>query len=137
MGAAAPARDATGFRFVADFQGRVNGASFYWRLPSGIARKDELLRAFHRALWFPDVFTFEWDALFDGLCDFSWMSDRTIILVHEALPRLPDSDLRHYLSILRDAVRWWREDEPHKLEVVFPEWERRRIERLLETSDLH
>lgn len=119
------------FQYVVDLKGRFNGKSFYWRLPRDIRAKDDLFRAFHGSLWFPRQFGFDWDALYDCLCDFDWMTDRKIVLVHDALPRLPDPDLTVYLSILRDAVRWWRFEDPHELEVVFQESDRNRIERLL------
>jgi hypothetical protein len=119
------------FRYEADLSGRINGRSFYWRLPGDIRAKDELFAAFAASLWFPNRSGLDWDGLFDGLCDFGWMTDRKIVLVHEALPRLPEADLRVYLTVLRDAVRWWRFDEPHELEVVFPTAERSRIEGLL------
>ena len=122
---------AQGFRYAADLSGRINGKSFYWRVPADLARKEELFAAFRGELWFPEDAPTDWDALFEALRDFSWMSDRTIVLVHEALPRLPEEDLQRYLSILRDAVRSWSAGGPRHLEVVFPEAARERIARLL------
>lgn len=121
----------SGFRYEADLTGRVNGKSFYWRVPADIRAKHELFAAFSGSLWFPRGGAPDWDALFDRLCDLEWMVDRKVVLLHDALPRLPDEDLRVYLKVLRDAVRWWRFDQPHELEVVFPEAQRDRIERLL------
>ncbi|RXF73265.1 barstar family protein [Hansschlegelia zhihuaiae] len=123
--------DPSGFRYEADLTGRVNGKSFYWRVPGDIRARQELFAAFSGSLWFPRDGELDWDALFERLCDLDWMADRKVVLVHDALPRLPDEELRVYLTVLRDAVRWWRFDEPHELEVVFPETERERIERLL------
>lgn len=120
------------FRYEADLTGRINGRSFYWRLPSDISAKQELLGAFSKSLWFPREGAEAWDELRDSLCDLGWMVDRKIVLVHEALPRLPDQDLRVYLAVLSDAVRWWRGDSDHELEVVFPEAERERIARLMD-----
>lgn len=119
------------FVYAADLSLRVNGASFYCRVPGDIGRRDELFAVLRRALWMPDATRFDWDALFDGLCDLSWMTDRKVMLVHDRLPRLPDRELRLYLSILTDAVRWWRFDDPHAFEVVFPAAQRERIESLL------
>ncbi|HEY0291911.1 MAG TPA: barstar family protein [Hansschlegelia sp.] len=117
--------------FAADLTGRINGASFYWRLPPDIVHTGELFSAFAKALWLPRDFQSGWDGLFACLCDFGWMTDRTIVLVHERLPKLSDAELRAYLATLRDAVRWWDDDDPHQLEVVFPESERERVNRLL------
>lgn len=119
------------FRYAADLTGRINGKSFYWRLPGDIRAKHELLGAFASSLWFPRDFDPGWSELFDCLCDFGWMTDRKIVLVHAALPRLPDGELTIYLSVLRDAVRWWRGDGLHELEVVFPEAERPKIVSLM------
>lgn len=122
---------AQGFRYARGLASRINGKSFYWRVPADLIRKEELFAAFQGELWLPDGAGLDWDALFEALCDFSWMTDRTIVLVHDALPRLPEEDLRLYLSILRDAARWWRADDAHQLEVVFPEEARERIAQLL------
>lgn len=119
------------FRFEKSVAGRINGRSFYWRMPRDLAGRDELFAAYAKALWLPQDFRPNWDALFACLCDLDWMSDRTIMIVHEALPKLPDAELKAYLATLRDAVRWWEEDDPHALEVVFPESERGRVAALL------
>ena len=119
------------FRFEGSVAGRINGRSFYWRMPPDLARTEELFAAYWKALWLPRDFTPTWDALFACLCDFEWISDRKIVIVHEALPPLPEEALRAYLATLRDAVRWWDEDDPHALEVVFPESERDRVAALL------
>jgi hypothetical protein len=123
--------DPSYFRFAANLEGRINGKSFYYRLPGDIVRKDDLFQTLYAALWLPVYFSFDWDALYDCLCDFSWMADRKIVLIHDALPRLPEAELRLYLLILRDAVRWWRMDDPHQLEVIFSERDRLRVEALL------
>lgn len=120
------------FLFAADLSGKINGKSFYCRVPGDIQRKDELFATLGGALWLPPDPGPDWDFLYDCLCDFGWMSDRKIMLVHDALPRLSDAELTHYLFILRDAVRWWRRDDPHEFEVIFPEAERPRIRRLLD-----
>jgi hypothetical protein len=135
MPSARPRSDPSGFRYEADLTGRINGKSFYWRLPRDIRAKHELFAAFSRSLWFPPDRELDWNALFEQLCDLDWMVDRKVVLVHDTLPRLPDEDLRVYLTVLRDAVLWWRFDEPHELEVVFPEAERERILRLLAPAD--
>ena len=119
------------FRFEPDLSGRINGRSFYWRLPGDIDAKHELFAAFSKSLWFPREFGFDWDGLLDCLCDLAWMSDRKILLVHDRLPRLPERELKLYLIVLRDAVRWWRFEDPHELEVIFPESLRGRVEALL------
>ena len=122
--------DPDSFRFEPDLSGRINGRSFYWRLPNDIRARHELFAAFSDALCFTEGAADAWDELRDGLRDLTWMPDRKLVLIHETLPRLPDLELRIYLAVLRDAVRWWRIDERHRLEVVFPESMRERIAQL-------
>jgi RNAse (barnase) inhibitor barstar len=123
------------FRFEPDVSGKINGRSFHWRLPTDIAAKHELMTAFERELWFPLGFGRNWDALSDCLRDLEWMPDHKVVLVHEALPRLSDSDLSAYLSVLSHAVLSWRGESEHELEVVFPESERSRVQRLLQAVE--
>ncbi|MCD8139763.1 MAG: barstar family protein [Planctomycetaceae bacterium] len=55
-----------------------------------------------------------------------------IILVHQDLPNLPENDLATYLTLLRDAVDYWRShDDEHRLEVWFPERDAPRIKAAL------
>lgn len=122
--------DPDGFRFEPDLSGRINGRSFYWRLPNDIRAPHELFAAFSETLCFPDGAANAWDELRDGLRDFAWVPDRKVVLIHETLPRLPDVELRIYLAVLRDAIRWWRGEARHELEVVFPESTRERIAEL-------
>ena len=119
------------FRYEPDLSGRINGSSFYWRLPGDIRATDERFAAFSKSLWVQRDFAFDWDGMLDCLCDFDWVSDRKIVLVHDRLPRLPERDLKLYLVVLRNAVRWWRFEDPHELEVVFPTSLREEIEAIL------
>jgi hypothetical protein len=54
--------------------------------------------------------------------------------VHSALPKLPESELRIYLEVLRDAALSWEGDGTHDLEVFFSIGERTRVEMLLAGS---
>lgn len=119
------------FRYAAEPAGRFDGRAFHWRVPRDIAGPDEVFAAFSSALWLPPECGETWDGLFASLCDLGWMSDRIIVLAHEALPKLSERELRIYLVTLRDAVRWWMDDDPHQLRVVFPQRDRARIAVLL------
>ncbi|MGH8021611.1 MAG: barstar family protein [Opitutaceae bacterium] len=91
-------------------------------IPKSVKSSDELFRTIADGLRFPDWFGRNWNALFDCLCDFTWLSERRIIIAHEDVPLLPSDQLREYLNVLRDAVRSWRANPgPHELVVVFPE----------------
>jgi hypothetical protein len=55
-----------------------------------------------------------------------------VVIVHKALPSLPERDLKMYLEVLRDAIIDWAGDEGHELEVFFPAVDQRAIEILLQ-----
>jgi len=97
---------------------------FYARLNSEIYKPSQLFDALNHLLWLPGYFGFNWNALFECLTDFHWIKERDIVLVHDELPKLGNSELRIYLSVLRDAVLDWESDEKHRLEVVFSESDR-------------
>ena len=91
------------------------------RLPLGIKDKATLLSAYAEAGRFPEYFGYNWDALSDCLCDFSWVSQKRVIIVHSDIPLLKDSEeLSLYLSILANAIRIWKSEIEHQLIVVFP-----------------
>lgn len=39
----------------------------------GITDKTDLFNFYYRAMWFPGYFGFNWDAMYDFLCDISWI----------------------------------------------------------------
>jgi hypothetical protein len=102
------------------FGGPVPRGAHVARIPAGIDGKTALFRALVPALALPDWFGANWDALEECLRDLSWIEKRTVALVHEDLPALPQKELATYLSILSDSVADWKEDDEHALAVVFP-----------------
>ncbi len=108
------------------------GNQVYWaRLPGGIHSFDELMMALYHALSLPGYFGFNWNALSECLCDFHWLSEKKVVLIHAQLPQIPDEQLQTYLQILCEAVLSWKPDEEHEFEVTFPETDRAKIEELL------
>ncbi len=95
--------------------------------------KEDLLSALAEELEFPSHFGRNWDALNDCLRDLSWLSDRRVVIVHEALP-LADSprEAAMYLQLLEDACSSWTEDEQHLLSAYFPNSDAERVRTLLE-----
>ncbi|MDA3800291.1 MAG: barstar family protein [Kiritimatiellae bacterium] len=90
-------------------------------VPSGIQTKNEVLAVFAKQLNFPDYFGWNWDALYDCLCDLSWISEKTIRIVHADIPSLENNSQRSiYLDILKDTVWGWKPDDFHKVEIFFP-----------------
>ena len=112
------------------------GAVFLARIAPNIADTDELLRSLYYLLWFPGYFGFNWNALYDCLRDLDWISENKVMIVHESLPDIPDSDLRIYLEVLKDCILDWVNDEKHQLEVYFNEKDQGEIERLLPSSNI-
>jgi hypothetical protein len=108
------------FIFTDDPVGHTSGATCVTVLRS-VSSKADLLGLLSRGLSFPSTFGANWDALYDCLCDLSWMSEKRVAIAHESVPTLPSDDLLKYLGVLRDAVASWR-DNPgvHELIVVFP-----------------
>ncbi|QYY31138.1 MULTISPECIES: barstar family protein [Cupriavidus] len=119
------------FRYEEELHNYHQKDAFVAVLPTGIATKSVLLEALASVLAFPAYFGSNWDALFDCLRDFSWMSEHDIVLIHPELPMLPESDLKIYLRLLRDSVLDWRPEEAHHFDVVFAKSEEETVERLL------
>jgi len=107
------------------------GEVFVARVDPTMADTDELLRSLYYLLWLPGYFGLNWNSLYDCLRDLDWISENKIMIVHESLPSIPDSDLCIYLEVLKDSVLDWNDDERHQLEVVFHEKDKETIERLL------
>ena len=89
--------------------------------------KDEILKQLNEKLLFPDYFGFNWNALWDMLCDFSWIEQQKVVLIHDELPNLDERELKIYLKILFDATKAWKKEDEHTLEVVFPESSEKQI----------
>ena len=122
------------FKFI-DSPPAYNAAEvFYVRVDPEISLSEELLRSLYYLLWLPGYFGFNWDALYDCLRDFGWIPCRKIVLVHDALPNLPEEDLKVYLEILRDSVLDWEGDQEHELEVFFRSTDRRTVEKVLKAN---
>lgn len=104
--------------------------SFVLRVPIEIKFKVDLFGTLAREGKFPDYFGANWDALVDCLCDFSWISEKQIVMIHDDVPLRPNvGDCFNYLDSLRIAVDDWTKTKgttenkisvDHKLQVVFP-----------------
>lgn len=90
------------------------------RIPAGLTDTHGLMVALRNGLGLPSYFGFNWNALSDCLRDLHWLEQRTVVLAHEDLPRLPAPDLAVYLNVLDEAVKSWAPEEDHSLRVLFP-----------------
>lgn len=101
------------------------------RIPAGITTREELFDVLSRELNFPSYFGANWDALWDCLCDLSWIDRRRVIVAHEAVPDLDEATLKVYLEELTRSAKDWGPDEEHELLVVFPEHAQARIRKVI------
>jgi RNAse (barnase) inhibitor barstar len=111
---------------------RLN-SSLVARVPASIRTEGQLLDLLADELRFPSYFGRNWVALFDCLCDLTWLSERRIVVAHEGIPRhMPQRTLATYVRILADAVEWWaRHPQTHELVSLFPDAAREPLSHLL------
>ena len=91
-----------------------------------IGSKEELLEVYNKNFKFP-YFGYNWDALYDCLCDLSWIEEENIIIAHSTI-KMSDHSLRKiYLKILNDVLISWKDDENKKITVFFMEEDKKII----------
>lgn len=100
-----------------------------------INSEDALFEKLYIKLISPDYFGFNWNALYDCLRDFNWVSQRKIIIIHDDLPKIERHSLKTYISILIDAMNDWKEDEEHSLDIIFPKQYEQEIASLLKDNN--
>ncbi|WP_216364365.1 barstar family protein [Pantoea coffeiphila] len=118
------------FKFTDKSACYSSSEAFLARVDPAIVDADELLRSLYYLLWFPGYFGFNWNSLYDCLRDLNWIIEKKVVIVHESLPCIPDSDLCIYLGVLKDSILDWKDDETHQLEVFFHEKDKEMIEKL-------
>lgn len=92
------------------------------RVPVDIVEKSEIFIFYSQNLRFPPYFGRNWDALYDCLCDLSWINEYNIALIHEDLPFSNDETERNvYITLLSDVLANWERSSLHKLQIFFPE----------------
>ena len=74
------------FKFTDPSIYKTSADSFVLQIPHGIESKMELLDALSNTGKFPSYFGKNWDALFDCLRDFSWISQKQVVILHSDLP---------------------------------------------------
>ena len=103
----------------ADGNPSPGSGSLVVRIPKTCKTKTSLLEWLKIGLRFPSDYGTNWDAFNEAINDLSWVPERTIVLIHEQFPPLPDKDLADYIEILRGAVEDWNVDGTKKLIVIF------------------
>jgi Barstar (barnase inhibitor) len=92
---------------------------FVVRIPLTIETKNALLEHLRIGLKFPPNYGTNWDAFNESINDLSWLEEKTIILIHDQFPPLPEKDFETYIDILRCAADNWRAEGSKKLIVIF------------------
>jgi RNAse (barnase) inhibitor barstar len=95
-----------------------------------VSSNEQLFEALSQALRLPDYFGRNWDALDECLHDLSWIPERHIMLIHDALPGLDEESLRMYIRLLDRAAEHWYASEEHDLTIVFPPAARETVSQL-------
>ena len=122
------------FKFTDPSIYKTSADSFVLQIPHGIESKMELLDALSNTGKFPSYFGKNWDALFDCLRDFSWISQKQVVILHSDLPLIGNAqECQIYLETLQTSIKDWAGrptqlqplSEPqsvtnHNLVVVFP-----------------
>ncbi len=72
-----------------------------------VHNKMELLDEYRLKLLFPSYFGFNWDALWDLLCDLQWISQEHIHIYHERLTLMPIGELKVFLDVVTDVCMEW------------------------------
>jgi RNAse (barnase) inhibitor barstar len=97
----------------------LNNSVIYIAYIKEVKDEDELFDDLSISLKFPDYFGVNWDAVYDCLRDFSWISQRKIVLIHRNID-VNVNFLSTYIEVLYCAIQSWKENEEHEFEVVFP-----------------
>lgn len=94
---------------------------FFVQVDPGITDKTDLFNFYYRAMWFPGYFGFNWDAMYDFLCDISWIKKRRILIIHNGLPGMEVNDMGKYFSVLNDVCDSWngKNHSLHDFQVYF------------------
>ncbi|WP_423735249.1 barstar family protein [Chitinophaga caseinilytica] len=85
-----------------------------------INNEKELLEQLGIVLKFPNYYGENWNAVYDCLCDFSWIIEKGVVLIHTEIPALPEDGLKIYMQILDNSIESWKLGEDHYFKVVFP-----------------
>jgi hypothetical protein len=99
----------------------INSVTRVVTIPQSTATKDELISLLKRALDAPDYVGANWDAMDEMLRDLSWLAERSIVIKHDGVPRMPVDVLGVYLDVLATAAHSWRTGGQRELLVTFPE----------------
>lgn len=114
---------------------RYRNENEYIAYLSQVEDDNDLIRQLSDILAFPDYFGDSWNALFDCLRDFSWISKRGVVLVHSEIPVLYEEELMTYFEIIFSAVEDWTDTDDHYFKVIFPKEDEPKIMKFITDSE--
>jgi len=97
---------------------------------ANITSKDRLLEEIGLKLSFPNYYGQNWDALEECLLDLVWLDEKEVLLVHDEIPGIQESELRTYLHILSEILRNWERSGERSVRAVFSTKDELRIRSL-------
>ena len=115
-----------GVIFIKCVEEYIPKQSFVGFIPFADGKKNFLIKL-SDILDFPDYFGHNWDALCEVYRDFSWITNRQIVIIHQDLSGLNDIDLKIYIDIVRYTLDFWSEYDDHSLQFVFSDKEKSRM----------
>lgn len=95
--------------------------TFIANMSDNIKSKNELLDDMKQKLLFPDYFGYNWDALYDCLCDFYWIKEKNIVIKYSKLPLLLDNDMKCFVDIVQAVANNWQKTKSRNISFIFPE----------------
>lgn len=69
--------------------------------------KESLFYQIAETLQFPPCFNYTWKSLSECMNELEWLNGRKVIIIHDNLSSLPDSDFKTYINILVDSIYSW------------------------------
>ena len=84
-----------------------------------VKNKQELLQQLAYQLHFPDYFGFNWDALLELFQDFSWISEKNVIIAHKDISCLSQKDYAKYKEIVNETIHFWKSRTEHNVYFIF------------------
>lgn len=102
---------------------------FIFIITGRIESKNDLLAKISEGLQFPGYFGHNFDALYDCLCDLSWLRKNKITIYHDEIPKI--KEIKCYLEILVDATLKWEDIKSKSLFIYFPEESKKTIEDII------